>query len=281
MAGREESPWGGGGMDWSSGPTKPRENLPVSVAYNGRDVSIYTFQQIDRIGKNALKERSMNLRDLFGAAKLPRFSPGMPDEQMVAWLLEAQTIVAAACGISLTVSDLGAPKGGEGVGAYLTHLANAPPPVQQQFQQQQQQQYQQQAMPQQQQQQDVYMVESILDVRTDPSGLASQFFVKWAGRPMEEASWEAAGDIQTAAPRAVAAFKQQFQQMQQQQRQPPSQQSFPPQQQGFEATDLRGNPLRSPQPFSPLAGSPMRPDQEADLAREAARKRNQGSNPFG
>lgn len=290
-------------MDWSSLPTKPRENLPVSVAYNGRDVSIYTFQQIDRIGKKALKERSMNLRDLVGAANLPRFSPGMPDEQMVAWLLEAQTIVAGACGISLTVSDLGAPKGGDGVGAYLTHLANAAPPVQQQpFQpqqqfQQQQQQYEQQSMPRQQQQQqpqpDVYMVESILDVRTDPSGLASHFFVKWVGRPMEEASWEAAGDIQTAAPRVVAAFKQQFQQMQQpqqpqqqafppqQQGFPPQQQGFPPQQQGFQATDLRGNPLRSPQSFSPLAGSPMRPDQEADLAREAARKRNQGSNPFG
>ena len=58
--------------------TKPRENLPVSVPYKGRDVMIYTFQQIDRIGKKALKERAMNMRDLGGADNLPRFSPRPP-----------------------------------------------------------------------------------------------------------------------------------------------------------------------------------------------------------
>ena len=250
----------------------------------------------------------MNMRDLVGSSNLPRFSPGMQDEQMIAWLLEAQTVVAASCGISLTVADLGAPKGGDGVGAYLTHLHNASPPQQQQeqflpppqqqFQQQQfqQQQFQQQQFQPQQQsaQPDVYVVESILDLKTNPSGMATHFFVQWANRGMEEASWEAADDIQTAAPRAVAEFKQQL--MSGQQRRPPAQQQFQPQQQQFQpqpppyqpqqqqqyqATDLRGNPIRSPQPFSPQAGSPMRPDQEADLAREAARKRNQGSNPFG
>ena len=49
----------------------------------------------------------------------------------------------------------------------------------------------------------------------------------------------------------------------------------------MQPTDLRGNPLRAATPLSRVAGSPMRPDQEADLAREAARKRNQGAFAFG
>ena len=65
----------------------------------------------------------------------------MQDEQMVAWLLEAQIIIAGACGVGLTVADLGAPKGGDGVGAHLAHLQNASPPPPRppppQFQQQQ------------------------------------------------------------------------------------------------------------------------------------------------
>ena len=307
--GHDQSPFGGGGMDWKSLPTKPRENLPVSVPYKGRDVMIYTFQQIDRIGKKALKERAMNMRDLVGADNLPRFSPGLPDEAMVAWLLEAQTIVAAACGVSLTVTDLGAPTGGDGVGAYLSHLANAQPPqysspLSHHHSQQQQQQQQQQQL----QQPDVYVVERLLDVRIAPNGMASHFLVKWAGRGMDEASWEVAADMQMAAPRAVADFKQQMmrggqqpqqyqpqQYQQQQQQQYHQQQQYQQQQQQqyhhqqqqqqfqqqYQPTDLRGNPIRSRQQFSPQAGSPMRPDQEADNAREAARKRNMGSNIFG
>ena len=342
MADREPSPWGGGGMDWASIPGKPRENLPASVPFKGQDVPIYTFPQIDRLGKKSLKDRAMNLRDLVGAANLPRFSPGMQDEQMVAWLLETQTIIAASAGISLTVADLGAPKGGDGVGAYLTHLKNAPssqlpPPPQAQQQQFQQQQFQQQQQQQFQQRQQLppppqqhfhqpppqfqqpepdgeYAVEAILNVRTNPSGMATHFLIKWAGYPIEEATWESAAEMQAAAPEIVFQFKQQLVQ-QQRQRQPPpqqqyhhhhqqqqyqqqqqqqyqyqqqqyqqqqQQQQYQQRQQQYQPTDLRGNPMRSPQGFSPsVAGSPMRPDQESDLAREAARKRNMGSNPFG
>ena len=297
------SPWGGGGMDWASLPTKPKENLPAAVSFNGRDVPIHTFAQIDRLGKKTLKDRAMNLRDLVGAAALPRFSPGMQDEQIVAWLLEAQTIVAAKCGVHLTVGDLGAPKGGDGVGAYLTHLQHtAPPPQQQQQQQAPPPQLQQRPLPlQHPPPPDTYEVETIVDVRTDPAGMATAFLVKWVGRGMEEASWEPAEQMQRVDPDSVFAFKQRlFHRQQQRQRMqqqaaapPPPQQQTPPlmaqqQQQRqpmmppneFRPTDLRGNPLRSPQPFSPQDGSPMRPDQEADVAREAARKRNMGSNPF-
>jgi len=316
----EASPWGGGGMDWASLPGKPSANLPASVPFNGKDIPIYNFIQIDRLGKKLLKERAMNLRDLVGASNLPRFTPGMPDEQMVAWLIEAQLIVAASAGISLTVADLGAPKGGDGVGAYLTHLHNAPaprqPPAQQQYPQQQQyqppqqQQYQpppqQQDQQQQQQQQqqfrqpapppkeEGYVVEAVLDVRTGPNGMASHFLVKWQGFPAEEATWEPAAQVQATAPEACSYFKQRFQQRQQQQQQQQQQQRQPPPQQfqqrqppptpptyyqqqpaQYQPTDLRGNPIRSP--VAPDKNSPMRPDQEADLAREAIRKRNMGS----
>ena len=110
------SPWGGGGFDFASLPGKPRDNLPTTLSYNGRAVDIYTFAQLDRINKTGLKSRAMNIRDLVGAQSLPRFSPGMPEVQMVAWLLEAQIILAGLSGVSMTVADLGAPRGGDGVG---------------------------------------------------------------------------------------------------------------------------------------------------------------------
>ena len=94
-----------------------------------------SFNANAMLGKKALKERAMNIRDLVGAQSLPRFSPGFQEEQMVAWILEAQTVVAAACGVMITVGDLGAPKGGDGVGAFLAHTrrnlqdaAPQPPP---------------------------------------------------------------------------------------------------------------------------------------------------------
>jgi len=260
------------------------------VPFNGKDIPIYNFIQIDRLGKKLLKERAMNLRDLVGASNLPRFTPGMPDEQMVAWLIEAQLIVAASAGISLTVADLGAPKGGDGVGAYLTHLHNAPaprqPPAQQQYPQQQQYQppQQQQYQPPQQQQQqqfrqpapppkeEGYVVEAVLDVRTGPNGMASHFLVKWQGFPAEEATWEPAAQVQATAPEACSYFKQRFQQRQPPPTPPTYYQQQPAQ---YQPTDLRGNPIRSP--VAPDKNSPMRPDQEADLAREAIRKRNMGS----
>ena len=109
MGAREPSSWGGLGIDWAAMPGKARADLPLSVLFNGREVAIYTFAQVDRLGKKALKERAMNIRDLVGAQSLPRFSPGFQEEQMVAWILEAQTVVAAACGVMITVGDLGAP----------------------------------------------------------------------------------------------------------------------------------------------------------------------------
>ena len=163
----------------------------------------------------------MNMRDLVGAQSLPRFSPGFQEEQMVAWILEAQTVVAAACGVMITVGDLGAPKGGDGVGAFLAHLQDAAP--------------------------------------QPPPELAGAF---WGAAP-----------------------PQQQQQQWQQQRQPtPSQQFHPPPQEACQSAPThayRGGPSSGGGGPSPMGSSPLRPDQESDAVRDAARKRNQGSFSFG
>jgi len=222
MGAREPSSWGGLGIDWAAMPGKARADLPLSVLFNGREVAIYTFAQVDRLGKKALKERAMNIRDLVGAQSLPRFSPGFQEEQMVAWILEAQTVVAAACGVMITVGDLGAPKGGDGVGAFLAHLQDAAP--------------------------------------QPPPELAGAFW-------------------------GVAPPQQQQQQQSQQQRQPtPSQQFHPPPQEAYQSAPThayRGGPSSGGGGPSPMGSSPLRPDQESDAVRDAARKRNQGSFSFG
>ena len=268
MAQREVNQFSSG-MDWSSLPTKPRVDLPTSVPFKGRDVAMYTFQQCDRLGKKGLKERSMNMRDLVGAQNLPRFSPGFPDEQMVAWLLEAQTIVAASCGVNISVFDFGAPRGGDGVGAYLAHLLNAPPPQQmsqpppqQQFEQQQyQQQGQQQGQQfeQQQQQQQQYQGQQ--------QQQQQQFEQQYQQHQQPDEQY-------LHQQQQYLPSQQQYQQQQQQQPQQHQQQQYLP-------TDLRGNPIGGGASPSAHGASARRPDQEADSAREAARKRNMGSNVFG
>ena len=81
---------------------------------NGKDVTIYTYTQLEHASKAVNTKRAMNLRDAVGAGFLPRFMPGMPDEQMIVWLLEAQMLVAAEAGVVLTPDSLGVPKSGAG-----------------------------------------------------------------------------------------------------------------------------------------------------------------------
>mmetsp|Transcript_71190 Transcript_71190/g.141152 ORF Transcript_71190/g.141152 Transcript_71190/m.141152 type:complete len:145 (-) Transcript_71190:513-947(-) len=144
--------------------------------------------------------------------------------------------------------------------------------------------------------------------------MASHFLIKWLGYPMEECTWESADVVQAAAPHIVAAFKQNIMQERQQHhhRQPPSQMAHmhmppPPQVMQSQPSYMRQQqqhhqgrgemphqeslhtPYRdgtrmihqSISQHQEQSDSPLRPDQEADAAAAAIRRRNMGSNPFG
>ena len=121
-----------------------------------------------------------------------------------------------------------------GGGDFLDRLSQAESrDVQQQQQQQQQrqqmmmmQQRQQaaQQMKQQQQQadEDEYEMETIMNVRCAPNGMATHFLIKWVGYPVNESTWEPARKVLEVAPDVVQRHRQEQQQkqaLQQQQQQ--------------------------------------------------------------
>ena len=45
--------------------------LPTTVAFDGKEVPLYTFEQLSQQPRLKLKNRAMDLRDLVGADSLP------------------------------------------------------------------------------------------------------------------------------------------------------------------------------------------------------------------
>ena len=48
--------------------------IPPSVDWNGQELNLWTFGQLDAMSKLNLKQRALNLRDLIGADQLPPLS---------------------------------------------------------------------------------------------------------------------------------------------------------------------------------------------------------------
>jgi len=84
---------------------------PPSIIFGEKEITLFTYDQLARLGKNGLKTRAMNLRDVVGADRLPRLSPAAADDSIILWLLQAQCTVASASGQQLSLADLGVPKG--------------------------------------------------------------------------------------------------------------------------------------------------------------------------
>ena len=45
--------------------------LPATVPFNGQDVPLWTFAQLEQQNKQTLKQRALFLRDLIGVEQLP------------------------------------------------------------------------------------------------------------------------------------------------------------------------------------------------------------------
>ena len=57
--------------------------LPATVAFEGEEVSLYTWEQLDQQSKIKIKNLAMNLRDSLGAERLPPLATGGPIEATV------------------------------------------------------------------------------------------------------------------------------------------------------------------------------------------------------
>eukprot|EP00966_Prymnesium_polylepis_P305645 7062880-Prymnesium_polylepis.1 len=57
--------------------------LPPSVPFNGREITLWTADQLEVSSKLNLKQRALNLRDLVGADQLPPLNPAGPPAGIV------------------------------------------------------------------------------------------------------------------------------------------------------------------------------------------------------
>ena len=91
-----------------SNPQLPKELFLPS----GQEVRLYAFDDLESLGRAALKQRALNLRDKLGKdLSLPRLQLSGSADQTVLWLLEVQCLLAGAVGMELSAQDFGAPAG--------------------------------------------------------------------------------------------------------------------------------------------------------------------------
>eukprot|EP00747_Dinoflagellata_sp_TGD_P163261 gnl/TRDRNA2_/TRDRNA2_181740_c0_seq1.p1 gnl/TRDRNA2_/TRDRNA2_181740_c0~~gnl/TRDRNA2_/TRDRNA2_181740_c0_seq1.p1 ORF type:complete len:170 (+),score=33.97 gnl/TRDRNA2_/TRDRNA2_181740_c0_seq1:71-580(+) len=82
--------------------------IPQIVQWEGKEITMFTFKQLEPMGNKALRDRAMNMRDAVGQEQLPP----MPrqHETIVKWILDVQcALVRETMGMNLTPLDFGMP----------------------------------------------------------------------------------------------------------------------------------------------------------------------------
>ena len=57
--------------------------LPTTCPFNGQDVTLWTYEQLEVSSKLNLKQRALNLRELVGEGQLPPLKSGGPNITIV------------------------------------------------------------------------------------------------------------------------------------------------------------------------------------------------------
>ena len=83
--------------------------LPTTVAFDGKEVPLYTFEQLSQQPRLKLKNRAMDLRDLIGEDRVPPLRAAGSIESVTMWILEVESALCKAAGMAIEVSDLGLP----------------------------------------------------------------------------------------------------------------------------------------------------------------------------
>ena len=83
--------------------------LPTTVAFDGKEVPLYTFEQLSQQPRLKLKNCAMDLRDLIGEDRVPPLRAAGSIESVTMWILEVESALCKAAGMAIEVSDLGLP----------------------------------------------------------------------------------------------------------------------------------------------------------------------------
>jgi len=82
-------------------------SAPLTADWNGRELTLWTFGQLDSMSRMNVKQRALNLQDLIGADQLPPLSTGQR-EATIKWILEVQVLVCGSKGMNVrSIEDFG------------------------------------------------------------------------------------------------------------------------------------------------------------------------------
>lgn len=99
---------GKGQVKLQQAPWAPPKTLPEAIMVGGARVLLWTFQQLEEVSGNNLKQRALDLSDVAGD-KLPPLQKSAPHHLVSKWIIEAQIILARETNLHLTEADFGLP----------------------------------------------------------------------------------------------------------------------------------------------------------------------------
>ena len=82
-------------------------SLPASLNFNGKEMNLLTFQQLEQQSRKNLIGIVNNLRDDLGADNLPKLTGQGPD-MTIEWILNVQCAMCMGKGVRVTPADLAA-----------------------------------------------------------------------------------------------------------------------------------------------------------------------------
>lgn len=80
--------------------------IPTSIAIGNREMPLWTFGQLEKLNKQALRSRCMDIRDILGAERVPK-APHH-DDGMRRWILMMQEEVTGITGEEFGMPTLNA-----------------------------------------------------------------------------------------------------------------------------------------------------------------------------
>jgi len=84
---------------------------PASLQFEGKDVPLWTYSQLEKLSKSNLRNRAQNLRDQIGEERLVPLRLSAQPPALIRWLLVAQCTLCEVVGLSfVTLKDWGAPE---------------------------------------------------------------------------------------------------------------------------------------------------------------------------
>ena len=83
---------------------------PNSVLFEDKELTMFSFTQLEQLSNKILRGRAWAMRDQLGADRLPPVPQN--NDAIIMWILDTQTAISRTVGQEYTIYDFGYPKNG-------------------------------------------------------------------------------------------------------------------------------------------------------------------------